>query len=365
MLSLKPDYEASAQRIAAFWEREIIDRAVVQFALYKPEEEWIPLPASRHSTPAERWQDAQYQAEWALANLSNQLFLGDSLPVAWPNLGPDVLAGFYGCPLQFGNYGTSWSKPILHTWEAADEVAFDWNSPFLHKVDQMTGALLEVGKGLFLTGLTDLHPGGDCLAALRGPQNLAMDLLICPEQVKALLVRIESDFTAVYDRFYVRLRAAGLPITTWTPLLCDGKYYLPSNDFSIMISRRMFEEFFLPGLIGECQFLDRSLYHLDGPGALRHLDCLLHIPELDAVQFVPTVGDAAFAKWAGVYQRIQDAGKGVQVTCEMGEIDQVMQALRPEGVYLVVNDVQSRDMADTLLRKLKRWSLNGYRQCIR
>jgi hypothetical protein len=119
----------------------------------------------------------------------------------------------------------------------ADGITLDWSSPFLRRLDQMTTALLEAGTGLFITGMTDLHPGGDCLAAIRGPQNLAMDLLICPEQVKALLARLEADFLAVYDRFYERLRTAGLPITTWTPLLCDGKYYLPSNDFSIVTAQ--------------------------------------------------------------------------------------------------------------------------------
>ena len=362
MFSLKRDYETSKHRIDAFWEREVIDRPVAQFTLYKPESERVPLPVSTHATPAERWLDAGFQAEWALADLSNRLFLGDSMPVAWPNLGPDVFAALYGCPLEFGDYGTSWSQPILHDWSAADEIRLDWDSPYLRKLNEMTGALLEVGEGKFITGLTDLHPGGDCLAALRGPQNLAMDLIAHPDEVKALLARMEADYQAVYDLFYQRLRAAGLPITTWTPLMCDGRYYLPSNDFSIMVSREMFQEFFLPGIIRECQFLDHSLYHLDGPGALRHLDCLLDISELDAVQFVPTATEAAFAKWAGVYRRIQDAGKGLQVTCEIGEIGEVMEALRPEGVYLVVNGVASREMADALLEKLQRWGLRRNRE---
>ncbi len=359
MLSLKPDYEASRQRIEAFWERELLDRPVVQFTLYKPEAERVPLPPSGHSTPAERWLDAEYQAEWALADLSNRLFLGDTLPVAWPNLGPDLFAAFYGCSLEFDDTGTSWSRPILEDWKQMDQVQFDWDSPYWHKLQEMTEALLAIGEGKFITGITDLHPGGDCLAALRGRQNLALDLLDHPALVKAMLARIEADYFAVYDLFYQRLRAARLPITTWTPLLSDGKYYLPSNDFSIMIGPQMFAEFFLPGIIRECRFLDRSLYHLDGPGALRHLDYLLEIPELDAIQFVPTVGDAAFAKWAGVYRRIQAAGKGVQVTCDLGEIDQVIETLRPAGVYLVVNNVPSPEAAAVLLKKLEQWSRRG------
>ena len=62
MLALKPDYEQSKQRIDAFWERELIDRPVVQFGLAKPAEKRVPLPLSQHATSAERWLDAPYQA---------------------------------------------------------------------------------------------------------------------------------------------------------------------------------------------------------------------------------------------------------------------------------------------------------------
>lgn len=125
MFELKPDYERSRQRIEAFWERELIDRPVVQFGLAKPPEERVPLPQSHHATSAERWLDAPYQAELKLATLSNQEFLGDSMPVAYPNLGPEVFAALYGCPIHFGDYGTSWSEPILHDWSRVDEVRLD------------------------------------------------------------------------------------------------------------------------------------------------------------------------------------------------------------------------------------------------
>ncbi len=48
----------------------------------------------------------------------------------------------------------------------------------------------------------------------------------------------------------------------------------------------MFEEVFLPGIIEECSFYERTIYHLAGPGALKHLDSLLEIKELDAIQWV-------------------------------------------------------------------------------
>jgi hypothetical protein len=359
MLEFKPDYERSRERIDAFWERELIDRPVVQYGLAKPVEKRVPLPTSNHATPADRWLDSEYQTELKFAQLMNHEYPADSMPVAWPNLGPEVFSSFYGCPIHFGDYGTSWTEPILTNWDQADEIELDWDSPYLAKLHEMTDALLTVGQDKFITGMTDWHPGGDGVAALREPQELAMDLLTHPGEVKALLDRLEGDYFQIYDVFYDKLRAADQPISTWTTLVCDGKYYVPSNDFSIMISEEMFDELFLPGIARECQFLDRSIYHLDGPGALRHLDSLLSIPELDALQFVPGAGNEGFHRWVDVYRRVQAADKAIQVICGIGEIDLVIETLDPRGVFLSVGSVPSREAGEAMLRKLEKWCLKG------
>ena len=355
MFEFKPDYERSKARIDAFWERELIDRPVVQFGLLKPPDARVELPPSHHANPADRWLDAEYQADWALASLSNYEFLGDTLPVAHPNLGPELFSAFYGCPMHFGDYGTSWSDPILHDWRDADQLQIDWDHPYLHKLHEMTDALLAVAQGKFIVGMTDWHAGGDCIAAFREPQRLAIDMLEHYEEIRALLPRVTADYFRAYDMFYDKLRAAGQPISTWLTLVSDDKYYVPSNDFSIMISKRMFDDLFLPGIVEECRFLDRTIYHLDGPGALRHLDSILGIAELHALQFVPGAGNEGYARWVEVYQKAQAAGKGIEVFCTLDEVDHIMDTLDPRGLYLAVNDMPSRAAAEHLLHKLETW----------
>ena len=358
MFQLKPDYEQSRQRIDAFWERELVDRPVVQFGLQKPPQEQAPLPPSHHITSADRWLDAEYQAELYLAQLSNQDFLGDSMPVAWPNLGPEIFSALYGCPIHFGDYGTSWTDPILHDWNEVDRLRLDWESPYLKKLHELTDAFLRVGKDKFITGMTDWHPGGDAIAAFRDPQELALDMRLAVDEVKALLNRIEPDYFRIYDLFYDKLQAAGQPIGTGcVNLVSEERLYVPMNDFSIMISPATFEDVFLPGIARECRFLDRTIYHLDGPGALRHLDNLLAIPELDALQFVPGAGNEGYHRWVEVYQKVQAAGKGVQVSCSLHELDHIMDTLDPHGLYLAVRDVPSREAAEAMLRDLTSWCI--------
>lgn len=215
-----------------------------------------------------------YQAQLAEVQLSNRYFLGDSLPVALPNLGPEILAAFYGAPLHFGDYGTSWSEPILIDWSEADVIIFDWENPYYMQLVELTDAMLALGKDKYIIGMPDWHPGGDLVAALRNPQDLAMDLIEHLEEVKSLLQRLQTDYYKVYNFWYDKLRRVGQPFTSWLDLASYSKCYIPSNDFAALISPMMYREFFLPGIMEECRFLDRSVYHLDGPGALRHLDAV-------------------------------------------------------------------------------------------
>ncbi len=356
MFSFKPDYEKSLQRMNAFWHRELIDRPVVQVTIEKPPEQRVPEPESRHPTPVARWLDTEYQTELALAMLSNREFLGDAMPIAYPNLGPEVFSAMYGCPIEFGDYGTSWTRPILRDWSQVDQVRLDWDSPYLRKLLEMTDALLEAGTGKFIVGMPDWHPGGDAIAAFRDPQELAVDMVEHLDGIKALLPRLETDYFAVYNMFYDKLRAAGQPITSWLPLAYEGKYYIPSNDFSGLISPRLFEEVFLPGIVNECRFLDRSIYHLDGPGALRHLDRILGITELHALQWVPGAGREEVARWIPVYRRAQAAGKGIQINPKLEEIDTVIEALDPHGIFMIIGGVPSREVAEDVLRKMERWA---------
>jgi hypothetical protein len=347
MYELKPDFEDVQKRMQAFWHQDVWDRPMAVFNLQKPAAERVPTPVSHHASPDERWMDTEYLLAYVQAALSNQLFMGDSLPIAWPNLGPEVMSAMYGCPLHFGDYGTSWSDPILSDWANVDQVRLDWNSPYLRKLHEMTDALLAAGK--------DWHPGGDCVAAFRDPMNLAIDMIHNKEQIVDLLTRVEADYFKLYNVFYDKLHAAGQPITAWLPLFDNSKFYIPSNDFSIMVSDAMFREVFLPGIVRECQFLDRSFYHLDGPGALHHLEAILAIPELDGLQFVPGAGNEGFSKWVRVYQKAQAAGKSIYVELTPGDINLLMDTLKPGGVMLAFGEIDSADSASAILKTLEAW----------
>lgn len=352
----KPDYEMTHRRFEAFWNREIIDRPPVSLALPKPGPR-KPRPERRYNSLRERWLDIDARVEDMEAGLAETDFLYDSLPIAWPNLGPEIFSAWCGCGYEYGET-TTWSKPIIEDWEEDyDKARLDMNHPLFQTMIEFTKKLLEAGRGKFIVGMTDLHPGGDHLAALRDPQNLAMDMLDDVDWVKKALQRSYPEYYAAYGVFYQMIHSVGMPITSWTPIIHDGTFYIPSNDFSCMISKEMYDEVFLPGIAQECAFYERSIYHLDGPGALRHLDSLLEINDLDAVQWVFGAGNEGYHRWVGVYQKIQRAGKGIQMMCDISELDQIFETLRPEGVWFSsISGINDRETAEYAVKRIEKWA---------
>ncbi len=358
MFECKPDFDAVLDRYEAWWDAQIIDRPLVSMTFPRPQRNQIPPPAPRHhATLRDRWLDTQWVVEQACSRMANTCFHADALPVTYPNLGPEIFSALYGCPLEFGET-TSWSLPILHDWgqAALDQLQLDLTGPYGAKLTEMTDALIEAGRGRFIVGYTDLHGGGDAVAAFRDPQQLCLDMIEHPAEVRSLVERITTDFLQVYDFYHRRLSAAGMPSTTWLPATCRGKFHVPSNDFSCMITDRMFQDIFLPGIVRECEPMDRCIYHLDGPQALRYLDILLDLPQIHAIQWVPGAGRDHWRQWVPVYRRIQQRGKSFCLNVSVRELPEVFQALRPEGAWLLVSGVSDQESAAAALDRIARWS---------
>jgi hypothetical protein len=347
-----------AERVArhdAFWEREIIDRPAAYLVVDRPEESTSRLSTRPHATARDWWMDFGYRAEKVLADIAATDYVGDALPQTYPFLGPEVFSAFFGCEMEYADHETSWSVPNLLDWAEVDGVRFSEENVYWRKVLEFTDVLLEAGKGRFYTGITDLHPGGDALAAFRDPQRLNLDLVDAVDDVKALLRYTEEIYREVYDTYHRKLVAAGQAITTWMPICSTRKWYVSSNDFSCMVSKRMFDDVFLPGLIDEFRHYEACIYHLDGPGAIRHLDSLLDVPELNAIQWVPGAGRGGPVDWIWLYQRCQAARKGLEIAMDVSDLEALMEALRPEGLFLHMWGFADREHAEATLRRLDRW----------
>lgn len=352
-LETKPDFDQAVDRIYAWYEQQVIDRPPVRFsrhnALYDDADS---AAQARYSERKEWWFDAEYQIERFLRELENKRFLGETFPLFWPNLGPNVFAGCYGCPLIFGEV-TTWAQPILIDY--AQPPTLNWQSEYLAKLDELTHLALEQAPGRYLVGSTDLHPGIDWLAALRGTEQLLYDFYDNPEDVEAILSANPVDFVAFYDHFDALLKSHQQPSILWMEIPSFGRMHIPSCDFSTMVSPKHFRQYIWPGLAAECRAMTHNVFHMDGKGVAHHLDAILELPNVQAIQWVQGVADdLPIMQWTPLIQRIQAAGKSVVVDLQLDELDPFMDEVRPEGIFICVS-TESEAQEHDVIRKLGKW----------
>jgi len=115
----------------------------------------------------------------------------------------------------------------------------------------------------------------------------------------------------------------------------------------------MFEEFVVPDMVKVAKKLDKSIYHLDGPDAVRHVDILLDIPEIDAIQWLPGDGAPPAVKWIPMLKKIQKKGMPLIVYADdPGEVEELLTELEPEGLLISVT-AESEEQARDIVKKVE------------
>lgn len=337
-LALKPDFTQTVNRFEAWWHGEVIDRPPVTLHV-RPHRPWCG-PPPHTGTQRQRWLDAEHQLDCAVATIEQHDYPGDAFPAFVPNVGPELAATLLGCELTFTET-TNWTEPVVQTieqWDAIVGRPLNFDNPYWRAIERMTDLALERAAGRFIIGVTDLHNNFDTLAALRDPIALCLDIADDPERIRHVAHDLRRAFTTAFDRLWQRITAVGMGCTTWCPLYHQGPCYLPSCDFWCMLGPDMARELILPEVCAEMAPLERTLFHLDGPDALCHLDLLLELPELNAVQWVYGAGNGPATRWVDVYRRILAAGKSVQVIAEADEGLALLEALGPNGIWLTITE---------------------------
>jgi hypothetical protein len=124
-----------------------------------------------------------------------------------------------------------------------------------------------------------------------------------------------------------------------------------------MVSSKAFRDFFLPPLVETMRTVDHRIYHLDGPGAIHHLDTLLELPELHAIQWVPDAGvTGRIMQWVPLIKRVQSKGKGIVVYVGPEEVESLLREVRPEGLCISTNcgtEAEARELLKFVARLSK------------
>jgi hypothetical protein len=307
-------WQAVKENYRRWWAGEL-ERPLIQMPLSgrtpaqaKPDLPWHYFNSFYDlSVPAERIVD------WYAYNLESMVFRGDSFPHANVYLGPGVVAAYMGAELTNSqSAGTTWFHP--HTVVPAEELRLKLlpNERWWQRTIDLYRAAQARFQGLVQLDMTDLGGNLDITSTFRPSEHLLLDLYDCPDEVTRLVWEGHDAWWHCFDAIN---REANLNpgYTAWCPIFSEQPYYMLQCDFCYMIGPDMFVKFVLPELAASCRRLTNAFYHLDGPGALPHLDALLSIPELKGIQWVPGAGQPDITHWPEVYRKIRAAGKLIQI----------------------------------------------------
>lgn len=110
----------------------------------------------------------------------------------------------------------------------------------------------------------------------------------------------------------------------------------------------------MPELIFQSNFLDYNLYHLDGQEQVRHLDHLLALDSLMAIQWQDVAGQPKVSEQIPVLKRIQKAEKRLLLYPEPDEVEIIMTELSSKGLYLKIeaSSIQEAKDIEKIVSKL-------------
>jgi hypothetical protein len=352
-MEFKDDWEQAQQRLLAWWCCDVVDRACIQVTA--PRAGVTPRSIPDPGTVDARWTDVDYVVESQGERIRCTYYGGEAFPLFNPNLGPDIFAGFLGAPIHFAP-DTSWADPIITDWETRPALALDPNAPWWRLQIGLLATAADAGRGKWITGIPDTHAGGDALAALRGRQELCFDLIDRPTAVQTAMAELTALVDPVYTAFFdlVDWQMQGSS-SGWLPTWSTGRCNVIQCDLLALISPAMFERLFLEELQVQARWLDRVIYHLDGPQCIAHLDLLLAIPQIRAIQWVPGAGQPPMPYWIPLLKRIQAAGRALQLTVNPEDVEVLMAELSPAGLMLYTT-VGSEAEARELMRQVTRWT---------
>lgn len=285
-------------------------------------------------------------------------FAGDSMPILFINLGPGTPAAYLGCHVDI-RPDTVWFEDAHMSWEQILATRLDEHQrwwKYTLDIYRMAG---EMAASKYIVGATDINAVMNILGSLRGTQHLLMDLIEEPQQVQRCIEHIQPIWQTCYDRIYDITQTFQKGLANWMNVWGPGRFCDVQCDFSALIGPGMFKEFVLDHIAQECRSLDWSIFHLDGPGQISHLDMLLDIPELTGIQWVPGAGKPGTGspKWFDMYKKIQAHGKRL-ILQGMAKADAqyVCETLNPAGLLIEIVQIPTPKEADDLARSVPAWS---------
>lgn len=341
------DWARICEDYTAFWKGEL-ERPLI--AAFGAKDSSIGHGAFYHSYEPE--DDPSAIVDKAQEVIENTLYFGDAFPCFWPNFGPGITTAMAGiCELHY-SADSIWFEPKEQSPLENLHIRADYDNKWFIKVREVLSIAAERFNSKAQVGFPDLGGNLDLLSACRTPNNLLMDLMDYPEQVKRVTWEFHEAWWDYYKEFVKVIEGHQPGFCPWSLTWAPKTTYILQCDFASMISPDMFEEFALPEIKKSCEKLDYPFFHLDGPGMIAHLDILLTIEQLRGIQWVPGAGEPTGDTWTELVTRILDAGKMVQLITNRKQTLNAVKNFGVKNLMYIVTEPFDPETAESFLKDI-------------
>ena len=382
----KVNMEAAKEKFRNYWAHKNTGRPLMCVIARRPEVEQYSdgtpveggyldqiCQGKYYNMPEElKWKDMEdkYQNPQRIVDryryfCETHAFLGESFPNLNIDFGPGSLASYLGSEIGFKE-DTVWFNKCLDSWDGVPKLTFDPENKWFKKHIQLAKDCQALAGDDFYVDMPDLMENIDVLASLRGAQDILFDLLDEPEMIGERIQEVTDIYYEYYDRFYdiIKDEEGGNAYTVfqiWGP----GRTVKLQCDFSAMMSPEDFRKYIQPSLRTQSENVDHVLYHLDGPAAIKHMDALMEIDGIDALQW--TSGDAGpdgtLPDWDVIYDKAIAAGKSIWVKVYSGEfedwirnVDRLVKKYGSHSLFLLFPEMSMEQAAYLLDYADRNWS---------
>jgi len=332
------DWENLKARCTRWWNKELDTPLIQLFVNSARDNTWDPWRLVHNLDDVEGTLRAHTEYRSKLA------YELDAFPHFGVEFGPGIVASALGASVTV-RPDTVWLRrtpPI----EIGEALSWDWDNDWYRRVRDVTKHVARHAEGRFMVGIPSHSGSLDLLSMLRHSDRLLLDMKLEPECVSAWMRNLTRFWLESFRRFYNLVAPYQVGFSTPMPIWCPGSWYPVQADMAAMISPDDFGTFVLPDIETIAGELDYTIYHLDGPGQIPHVDLLLSVPELDGIQWIPGAGEegAASPKWYPLLRHIQEGGKlVVLLDIEAEEVRPLFQNISPRNVLLTVRSNQPGD----------------------
>jgi 5-methyltetrahydrofolate--homocysteine methyltransferase len=343
-LEFKSDFERVCADWESFWQGRN-KRPMVWSVLPKPGV--IPV----QKPPYASGHDGRFEPviDQLLAWAASHEFLADAIPFYYLEFAASHFAALLGADIRYHDdgHGFGWVVPFVEDWDSV-ELRFRPESQWWARTAAFAQELRRRCEGRLLIAAPTLVANLDALEAVRGAQNLLIDLVDRPDAVHRALEQVTLAHQEILDAL-----ADLLDFRTWGSITRHGMYStgrvgVPQCDFSCMISPEMVREFLLPYLRLEIEHYDGAEYHLDGPGAIPHLEAICSIEKLGVIQWIAGSGEPSTRDWTWLFERIDALGKGAILSGDSQAVQRQWRTCKSRRLYFQLQAASRAEVDDCL-----------------